>query len=136
MSFFRRKSKPAAHVATSTPTQAAAPVAVAERDALTGDYTIDASHSRLGFSARHAMVTTVRGQFTDFEGTAHVDAEKTRPPRPSPSPSAPPASRPAPPTATATWSPPTSSTSRTTTPSPSRRPPSSATAPSGPSPAT
>src|SRR5687768_794513 len=78
MSLFRRTSKPA-HVATSTPTpavvQAAAPVAVAERDALTGDYTIDASHSRLGFSARHAMVTTVRGQFTDFEGTAHVDAE-------------------------------------------------------------
>ena len=71
MSFFRRKSQPAAHVATST--QAAAPVAVAERDALTGDYTIDASHSRLGFSARHAMVTTVRGQFTEFEGSAHLD---------------------------------------------------------------
>ncbi|NPC44083.1 YceI family protein [Nocardioides sp. zg-1230] len=76
MSFFRRSPK------TTTPAaaqpvvdQAAAPVAVAERDALTGDYTIDASHSRLGFSARHAMVTTVRGQFTDFEGTAHVDAE-------------------------------------------------------------
>ncbi len=42
-------------------------------DDITGDYTIDASHSRLGFSARHAMVTTVRGAFTDFEGTAHVD---------------------------------------------------------------
>nr|WP_224275760.1 MULTISPECIES: YceI family protein [Nocardioides] len=42
---------------------------------LTGDYTIDASHSRLGFSARHAMVTTVRGQFGDFDGAAHVDAE-------------------------------------------------------------
>ena len=39
----------------------------------TGDYTLDTSHSRLGFSARHAMVTKVRGQFTDFEGTAHVD---------------------------------------------------------------
>ena len=76
MSFFRRTPKPAA-AATPEPVaadQAAAPVAVAERDALTGDYTIDASHSRLGFSARHAMVTTVRGQFTDFEGTAHVDA--------------------------------------------------------------
>ena len=70
MSFFRRSPKPAA---TSTPTQAAAPVAVAERDALTGDYTIDASHSRLGFSARHAMVTTVRGQFGEFEGGAHLD---------------------------------------------------------------
>ena len=40
---------------------------------ITGDYTIDPSHTRLGFSARHAMVTTVRGQFTDFSGTAHVD---------------------------------------------------------------
>ncbi|WP_110180986.1 YceI family protein [Nocardioides solisilvae] len=42
-------------------------------DDVTGDYTIDASHTRLGFSARHAMVTTVRGQFKEFEGTAHVD---------------------------------------------------------------
>ena len=40
---------------------------------LTGDYTIDPTHTRLGFSARHAMVTTVRGQFTDFAGTAHID---------------------------------------------------------------
>ena len=41
---------------------------------ISGDYTIDTSHTRLGFSARHAMVTTVRGHFTDFSGTAHVDA--------------------------------------------------------------
>jgi polyisoprenoid-binding protein YceI len=40
---------------------------------IAGDYTLDASHSRLGFSARHAMVTTVRGSFTEFAGTAHVD---------------------------------------------------------------
>jgi len=40
---------------------------------IVGDYTIDASHSRLGFSARHAMVTKVRGQFGDFEGTARVN---------------------------------------------------------------
>lgn len=40
-----------------------------------GDYTIDASHSRLGFNARHAMVTKVRGQFQEFEGTAHVDTQ-------------------------------------------------------------
>ena len=43
-------------------------------DDITGDYTIDASHSRLGFVARHAMVTKVRGQFGAFEGTAHIDA--------------------------------------------------------------
>jgi polyisoprenoid-binding protein YceI len=43
-------------------------------DDITGDYTLDTSHSRLGFSARHAMVTTVRGQFKDYSGTAHVDS--------------------------------------------------------------
>jgi polyisoprenoid-binding protein YceI len=40
---------------------------------ISGDYTLDPAHSRLGFSARHAMVATVRGQFTDFTGSAHVD---------------------------------------------------------------
>ena len=40
---------------------------------ITGDYTLDITHTRIGFSARHAMVTTVRGQFNDFEATAHVD---------------------------------------------------------------
>ncbi len=40
---------------------------------LAGDYVIDPAHTRIGFSARHAMVTKVRGQFDDFEGTAHVD---------------------------------------------------------------
>jgi polyisoprenoid-binding protein YceI len=40
---------------------------------LTGSYTIDASHSRLGFVARHAMVTKVRGAFNEFEGTAVLD---------------------------------------------------------------
>jgi polyisoprenoid-binding protein YceI len=72
MSFFRRKPKSSPVTAQVAP----APVAVAPSGSvLTGDYTIDASHTRLGFSARHAMVTTVRGQFGDFEGTAHVDAE-------------------------------------------------------------
>ncbi len=42
---------------------------------LTGDYEIDVAHSRLGFVARHAMVTSVRGQFTDFAGRLHLDAE-------------------------------------------------------------
>jgi len=39
---------------------------------LTGTYTIDPSHSRLGFVARHAMVTKVRGGFNDFAGTFTV----------------------------------------------------------------
>jgi len=42
---------------------------------LTGDYEIDVAHTRLGFVARHAMVTSVRGQFTDFAGRLHLDAE-------------------------------------------------------------
>jgi polyisoprenoid-binding protein YceI len=40
-----------------------------------GDYALDPSHSRLGFSTRHAMVTTVRGAFKDFTGEAVVDTE-------------------------------------------------------------
>lgn len=42
-------------------------------DDISGDYTLDVSHTHLGFSARHAMVTTVRGSFKTFEGTAHID---------------------------------------------------------------
>ena len=40
---------------------------------LTGTYTLDPAHSRLGFVARHAMVTKVRGNFNDFEGTTVID---------------------------------------------------------------
>lgn len=42
---------------------------------IAGDYVLDASHSRLGFSARHAMVTKVRGSFEEFEGSAHIDTD-------------------------------------------------------------
>src|SRR3954447_12284674 len=45
--------------------------------ALTGTYALDPSHSRIGFVARHAMVTKVRGAFTAFEGTAVLDGENT-----------------------------------------------------------
>lgn len=41
--------------------------------ALTGDYAIDPSHTTLGFTARHAMVTNVKGKFLDFTGTLHLD---------------------------------------------------------------
>ncbi|MEI2809708.1 MAG: YceI family protein [Nocardioides sp.] len=43
---------------------------------ITGDYAIDPSHSQIGFSVRHAMVTTVRGSFGVFESKAHIDAEQ------------------------------------------------------------
>lgn len=42
---------------------------------LTGTYTIDPSHSRIGFVARHAMVTKVRGGFNDFAGSFTIDAD-------------------------------------------------------------
>ncbi|MEU2333624.1 YceI family protein [Streptomyces sp. NPDC013172] len=63
MSIFGRKNDDA----TTTPT--------ADLAALTGDYTIDPAHSTLGFVARHAMVTNVKGSFQDFEGTLHLDGE-------------------------------------------------------------
>ncbi|MFC5065300.1 YceI family protein [Actinomycetospora atypica] len=40
---------------------------------LTGDYQIDPAHSRIGFTARHAMVTKVRGSFGEFRGSAVID---------------------------------------------------------------
>jgi len=43
---------------------------------ISGDYTVDAAHSRFGFSVRHAMVTRVRGRFSAFSGTAHVDVAR------------------------------------------------------------
>lgn len=43
---------------------------------LTGEYALDPTHTRIGFVARHAMVTKVRGAFNDFTGTARVDGEK------------------------------------------------------------
>jgi polyisoprenoid-binding protein YceI len=49
--------------------------ATTELSAVTGTWTIDASHSRLGFSAKHAMVTTVRGSFTDFEGSLVLNGD-------------------------------------------------------------
>jgi polyisoprenoid-binding protein YceI len=67
MNFFNRSKS---STATIEPTFDAPTSAVED---ITGDYTIDQTHTRLGFSARHAMVTTVRGQFTDFAGTAHID---------------------------------------------------------------
>ena len=47
----------------------------ASLDTLTGSYRIDQAHSRLGFVARHAMVTKVRGTFDDFDGSGSFDAE-------------------------------------------------------------
>jgi polyisoprenoid-binding protein YceI len=43
--------------------------------AVTGTWNLDTAHTRLGFSAKHAMVTTVRGAFEDFEGSLTLDGD-------------------------------------------------------------
>jgi polyisoprenoid-binding protein YceI len=48
--------------------------ATTDLSALTGTYTLDPSHTQIGFVARHAMVTKVRGAFNDFTGTVVFDA--------------------------------------------------------------
>ncbi|MFD7289175.1 YceI family protein [Streptomyces sp. NPDC059863] len=56
---------------------APAPAATATVDpalaALTGEYTIDPAHSTISFTVRHAMVTNVRGAFTEHEGSLSLD---------------------------------------------------------------
>jgi len=46
-----------------------------ETGLVSGTYTVDPSHSRIGFVARHAMVTKVRGAFNEFDATARIDGE-------------------------------------------------------------
>lgn len=67
MSLFNRKSENDS--ATATPVNP-------ELAALTGDYTVDPSHSSIGFQVRHAMVTNVRGTFSKHEGTLSLDGSK------------------------------------------------------------
>src|SRR5699024_1994925 len=47
----------------------------ADITALTGNWTLDPTHTRLGFVTRHAMVTKVRGSFNEYKGTVSVPAE-------------------------------------------------------------
>ena len=41
---------------------------------ITGTWVIDPAHTSIAFSARHAMVAKVRGNFTAFEGQFSIDA--------------------------------------------------------------
>ncbi|MDH6576672.1 YceI family protein [Kitasatospora sp. MAP5-34] len=66
MGIFNRNNAAAAAVDTASP-------AGPDLGHLTGDYGIDATHSRVGFAVRHAMVTNVRGEFTEYEGKLHLD---------------------------------------------------------------
>ncbi|MFH8381168.1 YceI family protein [Kitasatospora sp. NPDC018058] len=61
-----------------TKTATTAPVAVPtaagpDLSHLTGDWAIDTMHSEIGFSVRHAMVTNVKGRFTEYDGKLHLD---------------------------------------------------------------
>jgi polyisoprenoid-binding protein YceI len=38
-------------------------------------WNIDTSHSEIGFSVRHMMISKVRGQFKIFEGNLYIDAD-------------------------------------------------------------
>jgi len=40
---------------------------------LTGTYELDPAHSRIGFVARHAMITKVRGAFNEVTGAGYFD---------------------------------------------------------------
>lgn len=60
--------------AADTTAAAAGAVAVSpELAAVTGDYSVDPSHTTIGFVARHAMVTNVKGSFKELSGTLHLD---------------------------------------------------------------
>jgi polyisoprenoid-binding protein YceI len=76
MKLFTRNFSPRSTVAQDAPASPA-PGRGVQPDpglaALTGEWIIDAAHSRIGFSVRHAMVTTVRGAFTEYESRLYFD---------------------------------------------------------------
>src|SRR3546814_18895764 len=74
MSIFSRKN----NAAPAEPVFDAGTTALAD---ISGEYTIDSSHTYIGSQARHAMVTTVRGAFKEFQGTATLAAANTSNPK-------------------------------------------------------
>lgn len=52
------------------------PAVTVGHEQLTGEYVLDPAHTRLGFVARHAMITRVRGQFTRFDGRLTIDGRE------------------------------------------------------------
>ena len=70
MGLFGRKNSSTTTLGTAAPAEVDPALA-----ALSGTYTIDPAHSSIGFTVRHAMVTNVRGSFTEHEGTLTLDGE-------------------------------------------------------------
>ncbi|MEU6679491.1 YceI family protein [Streptomyces sp. NPDC046853] len=74
MGLFGRKNETTPSSTDTTAGTASASASVSpDLAALTGEYTIDPAHTSIGFVARHAMVTNVKGSFTDVAGTLHLD---------------------------------------------------------------
>lgn len=38
-----------------------------------GEWSVDQSHTRVGFAVKHLMISTVKGRFRDVTGTVHLD---------------------------------------------------------------
>ena len=55
--------------------EGAVSMTTATTSSLTGTYVFDVSHSQIGFTARHVMVTKVRGAFSEFSGGGVIDFE-------------------------------------------------------------
>jgi polyisoprenoid-binding protein YceI len=70
-----RRPEPAVAPSPSTWSPGADPALLPDPGlaALTGEWTIDPAHSRIGFSVRHAMVTTVRGAFAEYQSRLYFD---------------------------------------------------------------
>lgn len=51
--------------------------AVASPALKTGTWTVDAAHSKIGFAVKHMGVSTVRGEFGEFEGTLEIGDDLT-----------------------------------------------------------
>ncbi|MFD9391420.1 YceI family protein [Streptomyces sp. NPDC060000] len=80
MNLFTRGASPRRSAPPTAPRRPVDPTAFPSADlpdpalaALTGDWMIDPAHSRIGFSVRHALVTTVRGAFTAYRSRLYFD---------------------------------------------------------------
>lgn len=60
------------NIPTSAPTSATTSAATSVP---AGTWSIDPSHTRIGFVARHMMVTKVRGEFREYTAEVHVAAD-------------------------------------------------------------
>ncbi|MGP3732263.1 YceI family protein [Streptomyces sp. GDS52] len=69
-------TEPTPSPAPTTGTDARTSNAAPSRAQLSGEWMFDQAHSTIGFAARHAVVTRVRGSFTDFDGWLRLDGER------------------------------------------------------------